>query len=364
MKKIKILYTINFLNNGGPSKVLLNIIKSLNKDKYDISILTIIDQNDFGVVKSLKNDGINIIEFKMKKRFLDVIKFRKQVIDTIIKLNPDIIHTHGIVTSILISTGKIKKYKITTIHDNIYEDYSYVYGKFKGNIIAYIHLKALKKFNQIICCSRTSYDVIKSKFKNISYIRNGIDTNYNEDRNLIRKKIRHELSLNDNDIVFVYGGVITKLKRVVELVTLFEKNAKKNEVLLVIGDGPLLEDAKLHANKNVKFLGFKKNILDYFSAADVYISYSSSEGFSISVIEALDSGLVLLLSDIPSHKECFEIDNSYYIGEYFNEYNFETKKNSIINNTEKNKIKEFKSRYLSSMSMTKEYEKYYMKGVK
>lgn len=365
MKKIKILYTINFIKKGGPSNVLLNIIKNIDRDKYDINILTIIDQNDISIINSLKSEGINIIEFKMKKKISDVFKYGKQVINEINKINPDIIHTHGIVTSILIATNKVKGYKITTIHNNIYEDYAHTYGKIKGNIIAYIHLNALKKFDQIICCSKTSYDVIKNKFKNISYIRNGIDMDYKKDKNIIRNKIRDELCIDNQEIVFVYVGVIIERKRVVELVKLFKENAEENETLLIIGEGDLLNKAKLYESERIRFLGFKDNVADYLAAADIYTSNSKSEGFSISIIEALEFGLPLLVSDIVSHKECFEIDKNYYIGEHFNMDTFKEKKRKIVNHiNEKDKIKEFKNMYLSSKVMFKQYEEYYMKGVK
>ena len=58
---------------------------------------------------------------------------------------------------------------------------------------------------------------------------------------------------------------------------------------------------------------------------------------------------MLFLSDIPSHKECFEIDSNYYLGEIFNKENFAEKKDEITKNVTYNKdyIKEFKYKYLS-----------------
>lgn len=74
------------------------------------------------------------------------------------------------------------------------------------------------------------------------------------------------------------------------------------------------------------------------------------------------AGLLCLLSNIPSHKECLEIDNNYYIGENFELEDFEDKKNIVSNrvkNIDKNKLKEFQSKYLSARAMTQEYEKKY-----
>lgn len=365
MKKIKILYTINYITNGGPSRVLINTINNLDKDNYEVIVLTLIDQNDQDIINELKAKRIKVIEYKMTKSIKSLFKLYRIIRKKIIDINADIIHTHGIVTSLIVASNKIKSYKITTIHNNIFEDYFYTYGKFKGRLIAIIHLGRLKKFSQIICCSKTSYEIIKNKFKNITFIRNGIDSNYSKKKNEIRKKIRKELNIPNDNIVYIYVGVLTNRKKILELVKMFNDKLDYNESLIIVGDGPLINDIKKIADDKIKIVGFKSNALDYFVSADVYTSNSSSEGFSISLIEALEAGLLLFVSDIPSHRECFEIDSNYYIGEYFNANNFKEKKLLLKDNyskISKARICEFQNRYLSAKAMTKEYEKYYEKG--
>lgn len=357
----KILYTINFLTNGGPTHVLQNIIKNLDKNEYDIYIMTLIDENNKDIVQALKKDGIKIIEFKYNKNLKEILKNKKKIIDKINEIGADIIHTHGIVSTLVVSDYRVKGKKVTTIHNNMYEDYKFTYGKIKGIIYARVHIFCLKKFDEVICCSKTSYDLLKNEIKNISYVRNGIDiTKGNQGE--IRNKIRKELNISDDDIVYIYVGVINNRKRVVQLVDMFSKDMQENEYLIIVGDGPLINEAKAVANDKVIFVGFKENSIDYFLASDIYTSYSSSEGFSISVIEALNCGLLCLVSDIDSHKECFKIDTECYIGEYFNSSNFGTKKEKIMNmikNVDKKEIENFQSKFLSSKSMTNEYIKHY-----
>lgn len=363
-KKIRILYTINYLTNGGPTRVLLNQIYNLNKKEFDIYLLTIIDSNDEIIENELKEYGVKIIKFKMKKNIKDVFLYKTKIVDSIKKTKPDIIHTHGIVTTIILASNKIKSKRVTTIHDNIYEDYKFTYGMIEGMLIAKIHISVLKKFDYIFCCSKASYETIKNKFKNITYIRNGIDVNIPslKNRNLIRNSIRNNLKIGKSDIVYCYCGVLKNIKRVKELVEFFNSSLGKNEYLLIIGDGPEFYNIKSTIkNKNIIMLGFKKNVIDYYVASDIYTSNSFSEGFSISIIEALSCNLLLLLSEIPSHKECFEIDKTQYIGECFNKDNFANKKEIVSSKVDKSEVQLFYKKNLSANSMMEKYEKFYFK---
>src|SRR5690606_29144322 len=53
----------------------------------------------------------------------------------------------------------------------------------------------------------------------------------------------------------------------------------------------------------VKLLGKKDNVLEYLRASDYFVSLSKSEGLPMSVLEAMGTGLPVLLSDIYPHRE-------------------------------------------------------------
>lgn len=356
---ISLLYTINYINQGGPSRVLLNLIESIDKRKYRITVLTLLHQNDNEIIKYLEKMGISIVSMDINKSILSLLAVSKKIFYIIKEINPDIIHTHGVVTTILLAWIKKHK-KVTTVHNCIFEDYMYTYGKIKGNIIARLHLAALKRFDKVICCSKTSFDVICHRLDNITYIRNGSKMPLMSCPD--RAKIRTELGISRQAVMYIYVGVLTQRKNILELIKLFENNRTREEYLVILGEGPLRSECEKRESEYIKILGFKKDVGSYLNAADIYISNSLSEGFPISVVEALGCGLCCLLSDIPAHRECTEIDSMYYIGELFDNENFAEKKQQIVQKVKtagKAEVQSFYNNYLSVDVMVREYEKQY-----
>lgn len=356
----RLIFMINYVENNGPTRVLKNLAFSLEKKKFDIVVLTLFNKNNKEVVEEFKKHEIEILSLNIKSSIVELIKNRNKIIKKIKLLSPDIIHTHGYVPTFLLGHKFSNINKVTTIHNNMYEDYVYTYGNIKGKILVYLHIHFLKKFNHVICCSETSYNSLKNNLKNVTYVRNGINTN--NCNNKYRKKIRHELNIPLDAIVYIYVGVLSPRKKVLELLELFNKYKKNDEYLLILGDGILKSECQKYESPQIKILGYKENPTDYMYASDIYTSNSGSEGFSISIIEALECGLYLLLSEIPSHVECFYIDSNYYIGEAFSSSNYQIQKELLrlhFSNKGKEEIKKFKKLYLSSEKMADEYEKYY-----
>ncbi len=356
----KLVFMINYIENNGPTRVLKNLAFSLEMKEFDIVVLTLFNKNNNEVIEEFKKHGVKVLSLNIKSSVVKLLKNRNKIIKKIKMLSPDVIHTHGYVPTFLLGNKFSDINKITTIHNNMYEDYINTYGNLKGKILIKLHIHFLKKFNHVICCSETSYNSLKNNLKNVTYVRNGIDTNNSNDK--CREKIRKELNIPLDAIVYIYVGVLSHGKKVLELLELFNTYKKNDEYLLVLGDGILRDECQKYESPQIKILGFKDNPTDYMRASDIYTSNSGSEGFSISIIEALECGLYLLLSEIPSHVECFYIDTNYYIGESFSYNTYQSKKELLrlhFSTDEKKQIKKFKKAYLSSEKMKEEYKKYY-----
>lgn len=131
-----------------------------------------------------------------------------------------------------------------------------------------------------------------------------------------RKKMREELGLTDAIIIghvgrFHYAKNHEYLLRVfAELCRMgiracgstAENGADQNYHLILLGEGPLMEDTRKLAEElgvadRVHFLGNHKNIADYYQAMDYFVYPSRYEGMPGTIVEAQASGLPCLMSD-------------------------------------------------------------------
>lgn len=355
MKKKNVCYVINSIKRCGPVNILISMIKGINLKKFNVSLITLLDDNDKLFLDQLGNLGINIICFDYPKSPRTFIK-KTEIVNKINLMNFDVIHVHGHITAMLVDEVKAKK--IITVHNKLYEDFKNSYGIISGLIINTFYIHSLKKFDKVICCSKSSFDKCKKKISNVTYIRNGIYIDKNKNNLEIRKKIRRNLNIPDNAIVYIYVGNYTKLKRVLKMLEMFKKNLNNNEYLICLGDGKLFKKAKKYSSEKIIQLGFVKNVIDYMCASDIYTSFSSTEGLPVSIIEALSCNLLLLLSNIDSHKEIIDIDENLYVGEVFNFKDFCVQKEKVAN-SERNDSILLQEKYLSSKSMMELYEKEY-----
>lgn len=358
MKK-KIAYVINSIRKNGPSNVVLNLINEIDKNKYDIYLITIFNEDDVNIIEELSKQGINVKQYKLKSRLLSIFFMRNKLLRYVRKCKIDITHSHGFIPDIICSQLKYEDIlMITTIHNNMYEDYTKEYGNVRGKLFIYIHLYFLKKLNYCICCSESVLDSMKNYLNNAYYIRNGIGKVIP-----CRKQVSREfLNIGEKDILYVFVGKLDVRKNIIYLIEQFVKYHNSNEYLLVLGSGIEYENCIKISDDHVKMLGFVKNVNEYLSIANIYVSASKSEGMSISILEAMDLGMGLFLSNIPSHKEIFSVESDIYIGELFDEYNFKESLETLRKNKyklNKNAIKGLKERKFSAECMASLYQKFY-----
>lgn len=361
---MKVLFLIPNLKNCGPVNVLLSIIRDIKCDK--VIVFSLFGNDDLAIVDSIKKRGA---EYRNLNLNMGDIIFRTRTIRRVIEeYSPDVINAHGIQADLLLSKLKMQVYKISTQHCNYFEDYSSRFGVIVGYLIAALHCHFNNKNDKNICCSKAVYDEMKKHVRKCTFIRNGIIAKgYTEkEKKRYKNKITKELGLPGNSILYIYLGVLSKRKNVINLIKLFKEARKEDEYLLIVGDGGQFEKCKRLIDSHIIMTGKKQNARDYLLASDIYVSNSRSEGLSMSILEAIDAGDSLFLSNNASHNECVDIIGGKMAAMTYDSCSFSEVKELIVKKTLNNPrcLPCDVEKKISSTRMAFEYGEAFKEGVK
>jgi glycosyltransferase involved in cell wall biosynthesis len=311
---MKILFVISYfypaLTYGGPAKVAYDLAKELSKENQVTVYTTDVWDakrriKDSEKLESTKNfrvfyfrNIINSIAFtsRLFTGFGMVLEYLKT------KDKFEIVHIHDvfILPQILIGYLAIiyKKPFVVSPH-GVLDPIRTENKAFLKSLMLVIARPVLQNAKTLIATSDDEKKVLLDLgFINVKTVVNGVDVN-------IENPSTKYLKFNKSDkLTFLYVGKIHKLKGLEEFV---EAVSMVNYDYQVIIAGPDdggktdLQDkiTKLGLNTRIHFIDFvsEKEKSELFSIADIFIYPSRSEGFSISILEALKYSVPVLITD-------------------------------------------------------------------
>ncbi len=222
----------------------------------------------------------------------------------------DLIHANWISAGVVawvchLLTGK--RYAITLRG----EDVKLVKNKLLRPLINSVFARAFA----ITTVNKEFLDYIKNSFgvavNKLHCIENGVDVEHCSENETKAFAQKHNLSLSQKYLV--YTGRVIPLKRIEILIELVSTQQMHDYHLLVCGPcEDLIYLHQLEKLVNEKSCRERVHFLGRVSPCDIkfclklgrfYVSASSYEGRSNSILEALANGLPVLASDIPGHRE-------------------------------------------------------------
>lgn len=369
MKKIKICYVISSLSNQGPPNVLYNIIQYMDFSKFEVSIITMVPEQEISRIDEFKALPITILQMS-PDRCLNPIAMFKCLKNTVDELNPYILHTHCPRSMFLVPFLPKKYKKVETVHIFPGIQQKVMYGKVKGQIVIWLSHFFTKKMDLPIACSES---VAQSYWDEQHYrmkaIPNGCSLPlWNKDLSQ-KKTLRKERGLKDNVKYFIFIGRFSNEKHPEMLIKAFEKMHNPNLGIVLLGNGDLYEGLKKHETNRIILPGFKSNVYDYLIACDYYISASDVEGLANTLLESMTVGLPCVLSDIPSHQEVIA-KTVQPMGFTFDNKNIDSIVKAINNvlsldyDSTTTSIREIFSKYYTAKKMSESYQQEYIKLMK
>ena len=148
--------------------------------------------------------------------------------------------------------------------------------------------------------------------KRLEYVRGvGVDLAKFQDRRANRSAVRQSLGLQDDDFVLLSVAEMTKNKNHPMMLRALSLIPDKRIRLLCAGRGQELENNKalcqeLGLEGRVQFLGYRSDVPDLYGASDAFLFISFREGLSLSLMEAMSSGLPSIVSPIRGNTDLIE----------------------------------------------------------
>ena len=390
MKK-KIIFRSGSLRMGGLERVLIEVLQTIDKEKFDIYL--VID-DDCGKENIFEKDipkDIPYFFLKPEKLIRETEKYKEKKKNIIYKLmynlmmekenkvmyrnmqrilkdigEIDVIVDFDAGASKYIEKLDIKK-KIVWIHNSIPN-----LKKKEGKIKRFG--KRLEKYDRVVAICDEMKEEIENIYPNLRGKVSRIYNPFNFER--IEKLMEDERELTKEQKKMLnedYCIAIARLDNVQkDFLTLvraykFVKESGIQDKLYIIGDGPSKEEIineikKLSLEENIKLIGLSKNPYIWLKNSKLFVHSSKYEGLPTVLIEALICNKMIISSNCPTgpkeilkNENCgklFEVGNIKELGDYLIEFlanknNRELyEKNVILRKEEFNKNK-----------VIKEYEK-------
>lgn len=301
-----------------------NITRNINS--FFIPHINYLQENGFIVDCACKISGEHCIEknkFKRVPKFFDIpftrtpIHYKNIVaLFKLIKLQKkeryDIIHVHSPIAGIYTRLLKIFYSDIKMVYTA--HGFHFYKGSSKISWIIFGNIEKLfsKLTDTLITINNEDFEVAKTfKCNDVRKI-NGVGVDFSEFKTMDKEtkiKLRESVGVEIDDFVLIMVGEHNKNKNQIQLIKAIEDIEKINPKIkaILIGDGELLEENKRYISdnniKNVKVLGFRKDVNEMINISDVLISMSYREGLPKNVIEAMACSKPLILTDIRGNRD-------------------------------------------------------------
>lgn len=300
---MKIAYIISTLERCGPVNVVFDLVRSLSAYNT-IRVYTLAPEPDNSREIDFSQLGVEV-ECVFGSRAESVVVGNAKLERALRIFDPDVIHVHGFRGTVL--CAGLQYPSLATVHNCLYEDYRLTYGRFRARWMARTESAALKNFDRVIGCSDSCVRVLHDMYDiNANSIRNGVDQSLYSPLSVEEKQnLRSSLGIDEASNVYISTGGCTKLKGTLQLIRSFNiwHEDHPYDVLHILGSGPLMDECQRAAGEGVVLHGFRKDVVHWLQASDVFVSNSCSEGMPLAVLEAISCGCLALLSNIEPHCE-------------------------------------------------------------
>lgn len=213
------------------------------------------------------------------------------------------------------------------------------------------------KTDILILTNKDDYGLALSKFKakKTLYVPGvGIEINNYKRNELEGEKIRKELGISKSDFVIFSAGELSERKNLRVVLHVIHELNMPNIKYLICGIGLLENEFRTyiqenHLENNIFLLGYRKDLCNIFSAANLFVFPSFYEGLPVSLMMALSTRTPVVCSNIRGNKDLMN-DSNYM----FDPHNKNMIKDKILMAMESNNATVVDTNYESVQNFSSE----------
>lgn len=309
--KINILMMIPWMVTGGADKFNLDLLTGLDKERFDITIIT-----TEPTVNTYRQDFEKNATVYDLTTFLDK-KYWTSFINYIIKKNN---------INLIFNTNCKFGYSMLP----------YIKAKYpKIPIVDYIHMEEWYNRNggysrdssmvesvidKTLLCNKNSETILIDYFKrnenDVETVYIGVDEKEFNSENYNKEELLTKYNIKKNGrFIISYICRIADQKRPHLLMQIVKtlKQERNDFLVLVVGEGNMLSSIKAEARKlqlmdNIMFLGNITKTKDIYAISDLTLNCSIKEGVALTSYESLAMGVPVISSDVGGQKELISSD--------------------------------------------------------
>lgn len=300
--KMKILHIIDHMGVGGAQTILKGIFEAGKCNENIFCYALRYNKNEVGI------DHPDFCSYKGNSKLNIKSLFELRTLIGIEKI--ECVHCHLVKSMLFGYLVKLLFFKNIKLvfheHGRIFQKqnlYNYFLRKTQYNVDLYIAVSTATK-NKLIKNANINPNKIEILYNFVDLEK----FNPSQIKKVDRIKNRKKIGLTEMDFVIGFAGRLNKIKGCDILIKSVPHINIKNFKLMVAGDGVernRLEKLaySLNIENNLIFLGYVKDVVQFYSLIDCLVVPSRSESFGLSVVEAQALGVPVIASNIKGLNE-------------------------------------------------------------
>lgn len=301
-KKAKILFLFPWMVTGGADLFNLDLIKRLDKSKYESIVLTTTPnenplRQEFESICSEVYDMSTFLERSDYINFVDYI-IESRNIDLVFVSNSH----YGYYMLPFIKTKYPHIPCIDYIHSIDLADPRSGFGRCSMDVDRYLE--------KTYCCNNFTKNQLINGFnkKNVETIYIGTDNEKFDPKKYNKTKLKEKYNIPKNKTIISFIARLSEEKRPSMFVEIGKRLLKENPNLyfVIAGDGYLYNEVHSKITDDFCMLGMIKETAEIYAMSDITVNCSSLEGLALTSYESLSMGVPVISTDVGGQTELID----------------------------------------------------------